>query len=69
MTKIMKFLAQSSHETCDKIMLVRCNLDGATLHFQSKTIRRVQKVPEQEWASHKLCSVAPGKVLIFVTGP
>ena len=32
-TKIMKFLAQASLETCDKIRLSMCNLDGATSHF------------------------------------
>ena len=37
--------------------------------FIKKTIRRVQKVPEQELTGDKLSPVAPGKVLIFVTGP
>ena len=52
----------------ENVVLLRCHLDGAALHFHSKTIRRVQKLAAREALWRRLFAHVLGNVDMLVLG-
>ncbi len=52
----------------ENVVLLRWHLDGAALHFHSKTIRRVQKLAAREALWRRLFAHVLGNVDMLVLG-